>query len=64
MKASNQKWIVWRRHRDDLSGTIRCNGPPHKAIEVLQRSWSGKTGVTWKVCYGGLVDALIESTRI
>jgi len=67
MKAENTKWIVYRRHRDDLTGVLRFSGSVDKAVEALQRSWAcfnPKTGLSYRVITGGLIDALCESRKI
>jgi len=67
MKALNEYWVVWRRHCDDQSGILKFNGQVVHAIEALQRAWAkrGKrTGCSYRVVVGGLVDALCESTKI
>lgn len=64
MKASNQRWLVYRRHKDDLKGVVSFNGPVSPVVETLQRNWAKlghATGLSYKVVAGGMVDALIES---
>lgn len=66
MKASNQRWLVYRRHHDGLKGVVSFDGPVSRAVEALQRSWADvgrPTGLSYTVIVGGLVDALCESTE-
>jgi hypothetical protein len=61
MKASNQKWIAWRRLCDNQCGVLECTGTPsNEAVEALQREWAREglpTGIAWQICFGGQVDA-------
>lgn len=66
MKASNQHWLVYKRHHDGLAGVVSFAGSVASAVEALQRAWANAgrpTGLSYRVVVGGLVDALAESAE-
>jgi len=66
MQATNQRWLIYRRHHDELKGVVSFNGPVDNVVKVLQKQWASRgvpTGMSFRVEAGGLVDALTTSAN-